>query len=68
MNVGELKRLLNYHPDSLEICVDKWSDFTKVTEVRRIEGVPNVGDWIMRAHETMSEINKANVKQFLYIG
>jgi hypothetical protein len=68
MNVGELKKMLEKYPDDMEIIINRCSDYGIVEEncceIRK--GVPtNYG--VMRSHSTMSEENKHNEKNYLYL-
>jgi hypothetical protein len=70
MTVGELKKILSKYPDEMEILTEEHSDYVKY-EASWI-GEPVVmavdkGGYVMRAHPTMSEENKRNVKEYLFI-
>jgi len=70
MNVGELKKMLDKYPDDMEILTTRCSDYDVVQEREWtiVNAVPNdSGGWVMRAHETMSDDNKAKAKEYLHI-
>lgn len=66
MNVGELKKILENYPDDMQIVNERYSDYQIVLpdEFYILDGVDKNG-WVMRAHPTMSEENKANCKKYL---
>jgi len=68
MNVKELKHLLNNYPDDMEIVNGRYSDYGIISEKEWhvISGVRK-GHWVMRSHPTMSEENKKEEQQFLYL-
>jgi hypothetical protein len=68
MNVGELKKMLEQHPDDMEILNGRYSDYEIISEDEWsvVSGVAN-GGWVMRSHPTMSEENKRKEKQYLYL-
>jgi hypothetical protein len=68
MTVGELKKMLEQYPDDMEIVNGRCSDYQliKETEWSVIKGVKKE-EWVMRSHPTMSEENKRNEKEFLYL-
>ena len=68
MTVGELKKELEQYPDEMELLIEKWSDYAPVDECSIIRGVKKDGGWMMRSHPTMSEENKAQEKEYLYLG
>lgn len=69
MNVGELKKMLEQYPDDMELLNDRCSDYDliKESEWSVVGAVPQSGGWFMREHPTMSEDNKAKVKQYLHL-
>ena len=67
MNVGELKKIFEQYPEDMELLVERWSDYAPVKEVSVIRGVKKDG-WVMRSHPTMSEENKAQEKEYLFLG
>ena len=68
MNVGDLKKMLEKYPDDMEILNGRCSDYALVEacEWSVIKGVKK-DHWVMRSHETMSEENKRDEKEFLYL-
>lgn len=68
MNVGELKKFLMKFPDDMELVNGRMSDYeiVKESDFSVIFGVDKNG-WVMRSHPTMSEENKSNQKQYLYL-
>jgi len=67
MNVGDLKKLLNEHPNEMEVVVDVFSDYAVVDGLTVIKAVPQTGGWVMRSHSTMSADNKASEKTYLHL-
>jgi hypothetical protein len=69
MNVGELKKMLEQHPDDMEILNGRCSDYSPISEDEWevVKGVPNDNGWVMRSHPTMSEENKKNEREYLYL-
>ena len=70
MNVGDLKKMLEKYPDDMEILNGRCSDYEIISEDEWsiVRGVPNKdGCWVMRSHPTMSEENKNNEKEYLYL-
>jgi hypothetical protein len=68
MNVGELKKMLEQYPDDMEILNDRCSDYdlVKLEDWSVVEAVPQ-GFYVMRAHPTMSDENKAKAKKYLHL-
>lgn len=68
MNVGELKIMLEKYPDDMEVLNGRYSDYDIVDEDEWsvVKAVPK-GDYVMRSHKTMSEVNKAEEKDYLYL-
>ena len=68
MNVGELKKMLEQHPDDMEILNDRCSDYDVIDEAEWsvVRAVPQ-GAYVMRSHPTMSEENKAKEKEYLHL-
>jgi hypothetical protein len=68
MNVGDLKKMLEKHPDDMEIVNGRCSDYCLIEEDEWeiIKGVKNDG-WVMRSHPTMSQENKKKEKEYLYL-
>ena len=67
MNVGELKKIFEQYPEGMEPLVERWNDYAPVAAVSVIRGVKKDG-WVMRSHPTMSEENKAQEKEYLFLG
>ena len=68
MTVGDLRALLDEHPDDMEILNTRHSDYdyVRASDWSVVEGVPQ--DWgVMRNHPTMSPENKARAKKFLHL-
>ena len=68
MNVAQLKLMLNKYPDAMEIINERCSDYdlVKEDEWSVVKGVDKDG-YIMRSHETMSDENKKNMKEYLLL-
>jgi len=68
MNVKDLKRMLDKYPDDMEILNGRYSDYEIISEDEWsvVKGVDKDG-WVMRSHPTMSEENKVNEKEYLYL-
>jgi hypothetical protein len=68
MNVKDLKRMLEKYPDDMEILNGRYSDYEIISEEEWsvVKGVDKDG-WVMRSHPTMTEENKANEKEYLYL-
>lgn len=68
MTVKELKQMLDKYPDDMEILNGRCSDYSliKEDEWSVVEGVKK-DCWVMRAHRTMSDAEKLQVKKFLYL-
>jgi len=74
MTVLELKKMLDKYPDDMEILNSRHSDYEIISEdewsvikgVDRKDSGWNDG-WVMRSHPTMSEENKKNEKEYLYL-
>ena len=68
MKVKDLKRILDSVDENLEVIATMCSDYTLVDEFwfSVVEAVDK-GFYVMRPHETMSEENKAAVKQYFHI-
>lgn len=68
MNVKQLREMLAQYPDDMEILNERFSDYdvVKLEDWAVIDGVPN-GQWVMRAHATMSDENKAKVRKYLHL-
>lgn len=68
MNVKDLKRMLEKYPDDMEILNGRYSDYEIISEDEWsvVKGVDKDG-WVMRSHPTMSEENKVNEKEYLYL-
>jgi hypothetical protein len=68
LTVGELKKMLEQYPDDMEIVNQRYSDYQIISEDEWsvVEGVDKDG-WVMRAHPTMSDDNKARVKKYLHL-
>lgn len=68
MTVGDLKKLIRKLPNDMEIVNGRYSDYQLVQadEWSVIQGVER-DCWVMRAHPTMSDIDKANMKSYLYL-
>ena len=66
MNVGELKKMLEKYPNDMEVIRYLYSDFQFVSrdDWKIMKGV-NKGTWVMRSHDSMSEENKRQEKQYL---
>jgi hypothetical protein len=66
MSVGELKQLLSQYPDDMPVAYKCCSDYAHLMaeEIDVCDAVDQVG-YVMRSHPTMSEENRAKVKQFL---
>jgi hypothetical protein len=69
MNVGDLKKALEQYPDDMDILVEEHSDYIFLNHelCSIIEAVDQSG-YVMRAHPTMSEENKAKTKKYLLLG
>lgn len=68
MNVGELKKMLEQYPDSMEILNDRCSDYdlVEIGDWSVVRAVPR-GHYTMRSHPTMSEENKSLEKEYLHL-
>ena len=68
MNVGELKKMLDKHPDDMEILNTRFSDFDLVQEKdwSVVKAVPK-DFYYMRSHPTMSDENMAKERDFLHL-
>lgn len=68
VNVGELKKMLKKYPDDMEILNGRCSDYALISEneFSVVKGVRKDG-WVMRSHPTMSEENKKDEKEYLYL-
>lgn len=68
MKVIDLKRMLDTYPDDMEILTTRYSDYDLIEESNWsvVKAVPKM-DYIMRSHPTMSDENKANEKEYLYL-
>lgn len=68
MNVGDLKEMLKQYPDDMEILNGRYSDYSliKEDEWSVVRGVKKE-EWVMRSHPRMSDENKANEKEYLYL-
>lgn len=68
MNVKELKEMLEEYPDEMEVIHDMYSDYRLIrkSDFSVVKAV-NKGSWIMRQHDTMSEVNKSNMKEYLHL-
>lgn len=66
MTVSELKKLLDQHPDDMEVIVDRYSDYDPVETVEVISAVRQ-HNYIMDTHPTMSRANQERIEQFLYL-
>lgn len=68
MNVGQLKKMLEQYPDDMEILNGRYSDYeiVKEEEWSVVKAVQKDG-WVMKSHPTMSEENKAQEKEYLYL-
>jgi len=68
MNVGELKKMLEKFPDTMEVLNRRYSDYQIISEDEWyvVDGVDQNG-WVMRSHPTMSEENKRRVKEYLML-
>lgn len=66
MNVGELRKALEQHPDDMEILYRCCSDYEglKADDLCTVEAVDQNGYW-MESHPTMSAANKAAAKTYL---
>lgn len=66
MNVGELRKFLAQFPDDMEILYEYCSDYELLEDgqIRIMKAVNKNGYW-MRAHPTMSDENKAQMKDYL---
>jgi molybdopterin/thiamine biosynthesis adenylyltransferase len=68
MNVGDLKKMLEKYPDDMEILNGRYSDYDLVEENEwSVVKAVKQDHWVMRSHPTMSEENKRNEKDFLYL-
>ena len=70
MNIGDLKKMVEKYPDDMEILNNRCSDYQLISENEWsvIKGVPSqCGGWVMRSHPTMSEKNKKEEKEYLYL-
>ncbi len=67
LNVGQLKKILEQHPDDMEILYCLHSDyaFMEADEISTVKAVMKCGGWAMRSHPTMSAQNKAEEKTYL---
>ena len=68
MNIGDLKRMIEQYPDDMEIVTERYSDYWIVEEDEWfvVDGVQNTAvGYVMRAHPTMSDENKALVNKYL---
>ncbi len=66
MIVSALKQLLDKYPDSMEVVVEKYSDYALIdrNECQLMTAVPT--DWgVMRHHPSMSEDNLSKAKTYL---
>ena len=68
MNVGNLKEMLCKYPDDMDVLNQRCSDYDIINEEEWsvVKGVDKNG-WVMRSHETMSEENKKNEKEYLLL-
>jgi hypothetical protein len=68
MTVAELKKMLERYPDDMQILNGRYSDYANVIESdwSIVKGVDKDG-WVMRSHRTMSDENKAEEKDYLYL-
>lgn len=68
MNVKDLKNMLENYPDDMEVLNGRYSDYDLVEEDQWsvVKAVPKDG-YVMRSHPTMSEENKVNEKEYLYL-
>lgn len=66
MNVGQLKKLLDNYCDEAEIVVEVYSDYGPLNEVKVVEAVDQ-GQYIMRAHSSMSVEFKQRAKRYLLL-
>ncbi len=68
MNVGQLRKMLEQYPCELEIVNGRCSDYEIISESEWsvVKGVLKNG-WVMRSHPTMSEENKRDEKEYLYL-
>ena len=70
MTVGDLKKMLEKYPEDMEILNGRYSDYELISENEWsvVRGVLNKdGGWVMRSHPTMSEENKNNEKEYLFL-
>jgi len=68
MTVLELKRMLGNYPDDMEVIVDRCSDYTSIEEGEwSVVKAVKINYGFMRSHETMSDENKANEKEYLHL-
>ena len=69
MTILELKKRLNSYPNQMEVIIDRYSDyiFLEEDELGVVKAVDKYG-WLMRAHSTMSDENKAQSKAYLLLG
>ena len=69
MNVGDLKKLLDQHPDEMEVLNGRYSDYEVISENEWsvVKAVAKEDGWVMRSHPTMSEESKKQEKEYLYL-
>lgn len=66
MNVKELRERLEQFPDDLEVLYRCCSDYERLNaEDLEITQAVDQGHYWMRAHHTMSDENKARMKDYL---
>jgi len=68
MTVGELITMLKKYPADMELLVDRCSDYTTIEENEWsvVRAVPTAYG-AMRSHQSMSDENKANEKEYLHL-
>ena len=69
MNVGELKKMLDKYPDSMNVIRTICSDYEilEESEFELVCGVLRGDNYVMSSHRTMSQENKDKEQMFLHL-
>ena len=68
MNIKQLIQFLSTYPEDMEVLYTAFSDYQTIDERDfSLQTAVDQGGYTMRAHETMSEENKARAKTYLVI-